>query len=263
MTVVKDAPAEAPIVLRVDALHKRFGDVAVLKGIDLKVRRGEVISLIGSSGSGKSTLLRCLNFLEMPTSGAIEINGRGLHIDTESNGTTRLSNPRLVDAFRQELGMVFQNFNLWPHRTVLENVTEALIWVKKMRRVDADVRAMEVLTRVGMAEKRTAYPSALSGGQQQRVAIARVLAMQPGIMLFDEPTSALDPELVGEVLRVIRQLADEGNTILLVTHEMRFAREVSSRILFLHQGVIEDDGTPEEVFNNSKSERVRKFLSHP
>lgn len=251
----------SPVVLRVDALHKQFGDVAVLKGIDLKVRQGEVISLIGSSGSGKSTFLRCLNFLEMPTSGSIEVNGRGLHIETRSDGTTRLSNPRLVDAFRGELGMVFQSFNLWPHRTVLENVTEALIWVKRMRRVDADARAMEVLARVGMTEKYAEYPSSLSGGQQQRVAIARVLAMQPKIILFDEPTSALDPELVGEVLRSIRQLAEEGNTILLVTHEMRFAREVSSRIVFLHQGGIEDDGTPEEVFNNSRSERVRRFLS--
>lgn len=250
-----------PIVLRVDALHKQFGDVAVLKGIDLKVRQGEVISLIGSSGSGKSTFLRCLNLLEMPTSGAIEVNGQGLHIDTASDGTARLSNPRLVDTFRLQLGMVFQSFNLWPHRTVLENVTEALIWVKKLRRAEADDRAMQVLTRVGMANKRDEYPSSLSGGQQQRVAIARVLAMQPGIMLFDEPTSALDPELVGEVLRVIRQLAEEGNTILLVTHEMRFAREVSSRIIFLHQGVIEDDGAPEQVFNNSKSARVRAFLS--
>lgn len=251
----------SPVVLRVDALHKQFGEVAVLKGIDLQVRQGEVISLIGSSGSGKSTFLRCLNFLEMPTSGAIEVNGRGLHIETRSDGATHLSNPRLVDAFRGELGMVFQSFNLWPHRTVLENVTEALIWVKKMRRADADARALEVLARVGMTEKCAEYPSSLSGGQQQRVAIARVLAMQPSIMLFDEPTSALDPELVGEVLRVIRQLAEEGNTILLVTHEMRFARDVSSRIVFLHQGGIEDDGTPEEVFNNSKSERARKFLS--
>lgn len=253
----------SPVVLRVDALHKQFGDVAVLKGIDLKVRQGEVISLIGSSGSGKSTFLRCLNFLEMPTSGAIEVNGRGLHIETRSNGSVHLSNPRLVDYFRAELGMVFQSFNLWPHRTVLENVTEALIWVKKLRRDEAHDRAMQVLTRVGMAEKAAAFPSALSGGQQQRVAIARVLAMQPRIMLFDEPTSALDPELVGEVLRVIRELAEEGNTLLLVTHEMRFAREVSSRIVFLHKGGIEDDGTPEEVFNNSKSERVRAFLSHP
>jgi len=250
-----------PIVLRVDALHKQFGDVSVLKGIDLQVRQGEVISLIGSSGSGKSTFLRCLNLLEMPTSGAIEVNGQGLHIDTASDGTARLSNPRLVDTFRSQLGMVFQSFNLWPHRTVLENVTEALIWVKKLRRANADDRAMQVLTRVGMANKRDDYPSSLSGGQQQRVAIARVLAMQPGIMLFDEPTSALDPELVGEVLRVIRQLAEEGNTILLVTHEMRFAREVSSRIIFLHQGVIEDDGPPEHVFNNSTSARVRAFLS--
>jgi ABC-type histidine transport system ATPase subunit len=249
----------SPVVLRVDALHKQFGETVVLKGIDLKVRQGEVISLIGSSGSGKSTFLRCLNFLEMPTSGAIEVNGRDLHIETRSDGSVHLSNPRLVDAFRAELGMVFQSFNLWPHRTVLENVTEALIWVKKVRRDEAQIRAMEVLTRVGMAEK--CYPSSLSGGQQQRVAIARVLAMKPGIMLFDEPTSALDPELVGEVLRVIRQLAEEGNTILLVTHEMRFAREVSSRIIFLHQGGIEDDGTPQEVFNNSKSERVRKFLA--
>ncbi|WP_455921233.1 amino acid ABC transporter ATP-binding protein [Pseudomonas putida] len=253
--------ADAPVVLRVDALRKDFGDVAVLKGIDLKVQRGEVISLIGSSGSGKSTFLRCLNFLETPTSGAIEINGRGLYIETGSDGRTRLSNPRLVDQYRTEVGMVFQSFNLWPHRTVLENVTEALIWVKKVPKAAARAQAMEVLARVGLDHKHAEYPQALSGGQQQRVAIARALAMKPGIMLFDEPTSALDPELVGEVLRVIRQLAEEGNTILLVTHEMRFAREVSSRILFLHQGVIEDDGTPEHIFNHSRSERVRQFVS--
>jgi octopine/nopaline transport system ATP-binding protein len=249
--------------LRIHGLRKRFGQTWVLNGIDLKVSEGEVISLIGSSGSGKSTMLRCINFLEMPTSGTIEVFSDGVSVERDAKDVPIVTNKVNIQRFRTEVGMVFQSFNLWPHRTALENVTEALIWVRKMSRQDAVDRAMAVLGKVGMAAKHAAYPQRLSGGQQQRVAIARVLAMQPKIMLFDEPTSALDPELVGEVLKVIRSLAEEGNTILLVTHEMRFARDVSSRVLFLHNGLVDEDGAPEAIFNNPNSEKLRRFLLQP
>ncbi|HDR9879671.1 MULTISPECIES: amino acid ABC transporter ATP-binding protein [Burkholderia] len=248
-------------ILEIHDLKKRFAADLVLNGINLKVKQGEVISLIGSSGSGKSTLLRCINFLEMPTSGSISLRGQTVKMEADRKGVFRSVNSAAIPEFRKQIGMVFQNFNLWPHRTVIQNVTEALRFVKKMSCGEAEVIAMEMLAKVGMAEKRNAYPSQLSGGQQQRVAIARSLAMKPGVVLFDEPTSALDPELVGEVLKVIRKLADEGNTILLVTHEMRFAREVSSRVIFLHQGKIEEDDTPEAIFTSAKSGRVRNFLS--
>jgi octopine/nopaline transport system ATP-binding protein len=249
--------------LKIHSLRKRFGQTWVLNGIDLKVPEGEVISLIGSSGSGKSTMLRCINFLEMPTSGTIEVLNDGVSVERDAKDVPIITNKVDVQRIRTEVGMVFQSFNLWPHRTALENVTEALIWVRKMSRQDAVDRAMAVLGKVGMAAKHADYPQRLSGGQQQRVAIARVLAMQPKIMLFDEPASALDPELVGEVLKVIRSLAEEGNTILLVTHEMHFARDVSSRVLFLHNGLVEEDGAPEAIFNNPKSEKLRRFLSRP
>ncbi|RQN38184.1 amino acid ABC transporter ATP-binding protein [Paraburkholderia tropica] len=248
-------------ILEILDLKKRFAADLVLNGINLKVNQGEVISLIGSSGSGKSTLLRCINFLEMPTSGSISLRGQTVKMETDRRGVFSSFNSGAIPEFRKQIGMVFQSFNLWPHRTVIQNVTEALRFVKKMGRGEADAIAMEMLAKVGMAEKRDAYPSQLSGGQQQRVAIARSLAMKPGVVLFDEPTSALDPELVGEVLKVIRNLADEGNTILLVTHEMRFAREVSSRVIFLHQGKIEEDDSPEVIFTSARSARVRNFLS--
>ncbi len=241
--------------LDVRGLRKRFGTHEVIRGISLVAGRGEVISILGSSGSGKSTFLRCLNFLEEPSEGEIWISGR--HIDVRSG----LTGWREINALRRKLGMVFQSFNLWSHMTVLENIIEAPIHVLGLSRKDACRRAEELLMKVGLAEKRHAYPSHLSGGQQQRIAIARALAMDPEILLFDEPTSALDPELVGEVLKVIRSLADEGRTMLIVTHELGFARQVSSRVVFLHQGQIEEEGRPEAVFGNPTSSRLKRFLS--
>ncbi|PZM14313.1 amino acid ABC transporter ATP-binding protein [Rhizobium tubonense] len=260
MIVEAGAETTAEYALKIHDLHKSYGATAVLNGVNIRVREGEVVSLIGSSGSGKSTLLRCVNFLETPTSGAIDMYGEAISVAAAGNGLTTITNKSNIPRFRTVAGMVFQSFNLWPHLSVLSNVTESLIWVKKMPKKDAIEVAMSVLEKVGMAEKRDAYPAHLSGGQQQRVAIARVLAMQPRIMLCDEPTSALDPELVGEVLKVIRNLAAEGNTILLVTHEMRFSRDVSSRVLFLHKGLVEQDGSPSEIFGNPRSERLRRFI---
>lgn len=254
------AGSTAEYALKIHDLHKSYGTTAVLNGVNVKVREGEVISLIGSSGSGKSTLLRCVNFLETPASGAIDMYGEAISVASDQRGLPTITNRSNIPRFRTMAGMVFLSFNLWPHLSVLGNVTESLIWVKKMPKGDAVEVAMSVLEKVGMAEKRNAYPAHLSGGQQQRVAIARVLAMQPRIMLCDEPTSALDPELVGEVLKVIRNLAAEGNTILLVTHEMRFSRDVSSRVLFLHKGLVEEDGSPSEIFGNPRSERLRRFI---
>ncbi|WP_052120094.1 ABC transporter ATP-binding protein [Inquilinus limosus] len=242
-------------------MHKRFGKLEVLKGVSLKARQGDVISIIGSSGSGKSTLLRCINLLEVPNDGRVWVNGELIRMRKLRSGEAEPEDSKQVDRIRAQLGMVFQSFNLWSHMTVLENVVEAPIHVQKVPRKLATERALALLAKVGIADKRDHYPSHLSGGQQQRAAIARALAMQPKVMLFDEPTSALDPELVGEVLRVIRQLAEEGNTMLLVTHEMRFAREVSSKVIFLHQGRTEEEGTPAEVFDNPRSERVRQFLA--
>ncbi|HYC05150.1 MAG TPA: ABC transporter ATP-binding protein [Azospirillaceae bacterium] len=255
-------PDPAAHAIVVEDLHKRFGQLEVLKGVSMTARDGDVISLIGSSGSGKSTFLRCINLLEMPDEGRVWVTGELIGMKKDRHGKSCPADRRQVDQIRRRLGMVFQNFNLWTHMTVLENVIEAPVHVMGVPKAEAVARAESLLQKVGLYEKRDAYPSHLSGGQQQRAAIARMLAMQPKVMLFDEPTSALDPELVGEVLRVIRQLAEEGNTMLIVTHEMAFAREVSSKVVFLHQGRVEEEGTPAELFGNPRSERCRQFLAH-
>ena len=241
-------------------MHKRFGSLEVLKGVSVAAPQGSVISMIGSSGSGKSTVLRCINLLEYPDSGDVFVNGELIGMRALSGGIAVPADRRQVDRIRASLGMVFQGFNLWTHMTVLQNIIEAPVHVKKVPKSEAVDLAEQLLDKVGIADKRHHYPSQLSGGQQQRAAIARALAMRPRVMLFDEPTSALDPELVGEVLRVIRQLADEGTTMLLVTHEMRFAREVSSEVVFLHQGRIEEQGPPDQVFDAPRSDRCRQFL---
>ncbi|MDR0253045.1 MAG: ATP-binding cassette domain-containing protein [Brucellaceae bacterium] len=251
-----------PVALKVENLRKNFGQVEVLKGISLEAREGEVISILGSSGSGKSTLLRCINLLETPTSGTVTISGETIKMAQNSKGESYPTDKKQVSRIRSELGMVFQSFNLWSHKTILENVIEAPIYVQGRNRAEAIEEAEALLAKVGIADKRNYYPSHMSGGQQQRAAIARALAMKPKVMLFDEPTSALDPELVGEVLRVMRGLAEEGRTMLVVTHEMGFARDVSNRVVFVHQGQVEEDGAPADVFTNSKSERFRKFISH-
>jgi ABC-type histidine transport system ATPase subunit len=254
-------PVTARTMIEVEGLHKRFGNIEVLKGVSLTAREGEVISLIGASGSGKSTLLRCINMLEVPDQGRILVDGESIHLNHTRPGAPLVSDAKQLVRIRSSLGMVFQNFNLWPHRTVLENLIEAPTQVLRESRAEATERAEALLERVGLAAKRNEYPAFLSGGQQQRVAIARALAMRPKVMLFDEPTSALDPELVGEVLRVIRSLAEEGRTMILVTHEMAFARDVSSKVAFLHQGLIEETGTPDDVFVHPRSERCRQFVN--
>jgi len=233
----------------------------VLKGVSLSARDGDVIALIGSSGSGKSTLLRCINLLETPDSGNVFVRGELIRMRPTRNGHAVPEDQRQVDRIRSRLGMVFQSFNLWSHMTVLENVIEAPIHVLKLSKAEAVERAKRLLDKVGIGDKLDYYPAHLSGGQQQRAAIARALAMEPDVMLFDEPTSALDPELVGEVLRVIRQLAEEGRTMLIVTHEMGFAREVANEVIFLHAGRIEERGPPTQVFGNPTSERCRQFLA--
>ncbi|PWU29206.1 arginine aminotransferase [Pseudomonas sp. RW407] len=253
-------PASKPVI-EVRDLHKRFGQFEVLKGVSLSAREGGVVSLIGASGSGKSTLLRCINMLEVPNAGSVSVDGETIRLDHDRHGEPRVADQKQLTRIRSRLGMVFQNFNLWPHRTVLENLMEAPTFVLHENKAEARERAEALLARVGLAEKRNEYPAFLSGGQQQRVAIARALAVRPKVMLFDEPTSALDPELVGEVLRVIRSLAEEGRTMILVTHEMAFARDVSSHVAFLHQGLIEEEGTPEEVFARPRSERCRQFVN--
>ena len=250
---------EAAIELR--GIRKRFGDLEVIKGIDLVARRGEVVALIGTSGSGKSTLLRCVNLLEQPDAGEIVFNGEALELRAGRDGTLRPVHNDQITRVRAGIGFVFQNFNLWPHMNVLENVIEAPVHVLGMSRQQAVSEAEALLEKVGLGNKKTAYPAFLSGGQQQRAAIARTLAMKPAVILFDEPTSALDPELVGEVLGVIRQLAEEGRTMLIVTHEMRFARDVAHRVIFLDAGRIEEEGPPSEVFENPRSERCRAFLA--
>lgn len=250
---------DAAIELR--GIQKRFGDLAVIRGVDLIARRGEVVALIGTSGSGKSTLLRCVNLLERPDAGEILFNGERLDLRPGRDGTLRPADPGQITRVRAGIGFVFQNFNLWPHMNVLENVIEAPIHVLGMPRQQAVAEAEELLEKVGLGGKMRAYPAFLSGGQQQRAAIARTLAMKPAVILFDEPTSALDPELVGEVLGVIRQLAEEGRTMLIVTHEMRFARDVAHRVVFLDAGCIEEEGTPAEVFGHPRSERCRAFLA--
>ncbi len=247
--------------IEVRGLHKRFGALEVLKGIDMMAHPGDVISIIGSSGSGKSTLLRCINMLEVPEEGAVLVNGEQISLKTGRNGERTPADIRQVNRIRTRLGMVFQNFNLWAHMTILENVIEAPVHVLGRPKRDMKQRGHELLEKVGIGEKADMFPAQLSGGQQQRAAIARALAMEPAVLLFDEPTSALDPELVGEVLLVIRALAEEGRTMILVTHEMGFAREVSSRVLFLHEGKVEEEGAPEKVFDHPVSERCRQFLA--
>jgi histidine transport system ATP-binding protein len=248
--------------LMVEDLHKKFGDNAVLKGVSLKAKPGDVISLIGSSGSGKSTFLRCINFLESPCSGRVTLNGELVETRADRGGSLRVSDPRQLQTMRTRLSMVFQHFNLWAHMTVLENIVEAPVSVLGLSRAQAQERARKYLTKVGLATSvEQKYPSHLSGGQQQRVAIARALAMEPEVMLFDEPTSALDPELVGEVLKVMQALAEEGRTMIVVTHEMGFARNVSNHVVFLHQGRIEEEGHPREVLANPRSERLQQFLA--
>ena len=248
--------AEQPIAIRVEGLKKSFGAHEVLKGVSLTAREGDVVAIIGGSGSGKSTMLRCINFLETPSGGSIEIGGE--KVEMRVDGVP--SNRKQIERLRQSLGMVFQSFNLWTHKTVLENLVEVPVQVMKVSRSDADARARKLLARVGLAEKEGAYPAFMSGGQQQRAAIARALCMEPRAMLFDEPTSALDPELVGEVLQVIKGLADEGRTMVLVTHEMKFAREVATHVIYLVNGVIEEEGPPEQLFGAPKSERLKQFL---
>ncbi|OQP86732.1 histidine/lysine/arginine/ornithine ABC transporter ATP-binding protein [Rhizobium rhizosphaerae] len=248
-----------PEALCVEDLHKRFGTQEVLKGVSTTARKGDVISIIGSSGSGKSTFLRCINLLEMPDRGRIAVNGETIALKPTRAGHLQPKSWRQVERIRSGLGMVFQSFNLWAHMTVLENIIEAPVHVLGLSRQEAVDKAEALLNKVGLSDKRDAYPAFLSGGQQQRAAIARALCIDPAVMLFDEPTSALDPELVGEVLKVIRDLADEGRTMLLVTHEMRFARDVSSHVLFLHQGRIDEEGPPQQVFDAPVSARCRDF----
>ncbi|WP_278923090.1 ABC transporter ATP-binding protein [Pseudophaeobacter profundi] len=242
--------------VRIEGLHKSFGTLEVLKGVSLTAKQGDVVAIIGGSGSGKSTMLRCINFLETPSAGKIVIDGE--EIEMRADGSP--ANRRQIERIRTRLAMVFQSFNLWTHRTLLENVIEVPIHVLKVPRAEAIAQARTLLQRVGLANKEDSFPAFLSGGQQQRAAIARALAVDPSVMLFDEPTSALDPELVGEVLTVIRDLAAEGRTMLLVTHEMRFAREVADHVVYLYQGQIEEQGPPAEVFGNPKSDRLRQFL---
>jgi arginine/ornithine transport system ATP-binding protein len=247
--------------LQVENLHKSFGKVEVLKGISLEAYEQDVISILGSSGSGKSTLLRCINLLETPTSGKVYVRGQLIKMREKRPGERIAEDRKQVEHIRSKLAMVFQQFNLWAHMTAIQNVMEAPIHVLKLSKSEAKERAEKIMQRVGMYEHRNYYPAQLSGGQQQRAAIARALAMEPDMLMFDEPTSALDPELVGEVLRVMKSLAEEGRTMLVVTHEMGFAREVSSRVLFLHEGIVEEDGDPQQVFNNPKSERFRQFIA--
>lgn len=247
--------------LQVENIHKRFGSNEVLKGVSLSAYAGDVISIIGSSGSGKSTFLRCINLLEKPHKGRISLGGEALDLVPDKQGELSAKDPQQLQRLRTKLAMVFQHFNLWAHMTVLQNIIEAPIHVLGISREEAIATARKYLARVDLAGMEDRYPAHLSGGQQQRVAIARALAMEPEVMLFDEPTSALDPELVSEVLKVMKTLAQEGRTMVVVTHEMGFAREVSNHLLFLHQGVVEEEGVPAEVLSKPKSERLAQFLS--
>ncbi|WP_415901176.1 ABC transporter ATP-binding protein [Neptuniibacter sp. QD29_5] len=253
--------ADAKLALEIQDLHKSYGSLEVIKGISLQAEVGDVISILGSSGSGKSTFLRCLNLLESPSAGSISFASEPLKLKQTKDEGLQTADQKQLERIRASIGFVFQNFNLWPHMTVIENIMEAPIHVLKQDKQTARDKAETYLKKVGLYDKRDSYPNQLSGGQQQRIAIARALAMEPQVLLFDEPTSALDPELVAEVLNVMRDLAAEGRTMLIVTHEMRFAREVSSKIVFLHEGQIEEMGTPDEVFTNPKSERCKAFLS--
>ena len=237
-------------MIKVENLHKSFGELEVLKGVSEHIKKGEVVSVIGASGSGKSTFLRCLNMLEEPQSGSIIFEG----VDITQEKVN-------IDKHRQKMGMIFQHFNVFPHMTVIENITMAPMLIKKKSKEEAEEQAMKLLEMVGLAEKRDEYPRRLSGGQKQRLAIVRALAMEPDVMLFDEPTSALDPEMVGEVLQVIKNLVKDGMTAVIVTHEMGFAKEVSDRVLFMDGGVIAESGTPEQIFNNPQNPRTKEFLS--
>ena len=237
-------------MIKVENLHKSFGDLEVLKGVSEHIKKGEVVSVIGASGSGKSTFLRCLNMLEEPESGSIIFEG----VDITQEKVN-------IDKHRQKMGMIFQHFNVFPHMTVIENITMAPMLIKKKSKEEAEEQAMKLLEMVGLADKRDEYPRRLSGGQKQRLAIVRALAMEPDVMLFDEPTSALDPEMVGEVLQVIKNLVKSGMTAVIVTHEMGFAKEVSDRVLFMDGGVIAESGTPEQIFGNPQNPRTKEFLS--
>ncbi|MGG4775866.1 ABC transporter ATP-binding protein [Paenalcaligenes sp. Me52] len=248
--------------LQVKNIHKAYGQNQVLKGVSLDANAGDVTCIIGSSGSGKSTFLRCINFLEIPDQGSVQLNDQTIHAVTKDNGTIRVSDLKMLRDMRTRLTMVFQHFNLWGHMNVLQNVMEAPTHVLKVSKKEAMERARHYLNKVGLPTSiETQYPAHLSGGQQQRVAIARALAMEPEVMLFDEPTSALDPELVGEVLKVMQQLAEEGRTMLIVTHEIGFARQVSNNIVFLHQGVVEESGNPSTVLDTPQSDRLKQFLT--
>src|SRR4051812_3314363 len=254
------ARMSAPAAVSIRDLRKSFGALEVLRGVSLGAAVGDVISILGASGSGKSTMLRCINMLEVPDAGEVRIAGELIRLKQSRHGMEPTDRAQ-VDRLRSRVAMVFQSFNLWSHMTILENVIEAPVHVQKRPRAECIAEAEALLAKVGIVDKRDSYPSHLSGGQQQRAAIARALAQRPQVMLFDEPTSALDPELVGEVLRVMRSLAEEGRTMLVVTHEMGFARDVSNRVVFLHKGVVEEDGAPQQVFGAPKSERFKQFIS--
>ncbi|MFN9448741.1 MAG: ABC transporter ATP-binding protein [Rubrivivax sp.] len=253
--------ATPPAVLHADGIVKRFGTTTVLDGVSLQARQGDVIAMIGASGSGKSTFLRCLNLLEQPNAGTLHVAGEAIRLAPDRQGVLQAADAAQLQRLRTRVAMVFQHFNLWSHMTALDNVTEAPQQVLGLSRAEAVERAEAYLQRVGVHHRRHAYPAHLSGGEQQRVAIARALAMEPQLMLFDEPTSALDPELVGEVLRVMRSVAEEGRTMVVVTHEMGFAREVSREVVFLHQGRIAEQGPPQDVLSRPQSERLRAFLA--
>jgi len=258
---MSNVPETQPASLIVENLHKRYGEREVLKGVSLSAKKGDVITLIGSSGSGKSTFLRCLNLLEQPYEGRLSLRDEELKLVRDRDGSLKAADAKQLQLWRARLAMVFQNFNLWAHRTVLENVIEAPVHVLGVPKAEAIAKAEALLARVGVSHRKDVYPAQLSGGEQQRVAIARALAVEPEVMLFDEPTSALDPELVGEVLKVMRDLAAEGRTMIVVTHEMGFAREVSNYTLFLHQGKVEEEGHPREVLSKPNSPRLQQFLS--
>ncbi len=250
-----------PAALKVDNLHKSFGNHEVIKGVSMEAQKGEVIAILGASGSGKSTFLRCINLLETPNSGDVFLAGEKIRMKQNRHGETVPEDIRQVERMRSRLAMVFQGFNLWSHMTVLENVLEGPLYVQKTPKAEAREKALSLLAKVGLSDRADYYPAHLSGGQQQRVAIARALAMDPDVMLFDEPTSALDPELVGEVLGVMRDLAEEGRTMLVVTHEMGFARDVSTKTVFLHQGEVCEEGPPAELFSNPQTPEFQAFLS--
>jgi histidine transport system ATP-binding protein len=260
--VLQETSQSTAVKLAALDIHKRYGDNEVLKGVTLTAKAGDVISIIGASGSGKSTFLRCINFLERPNAGEIVVDGETVRTKADRTGALEVADHKQLQRIRTKLAMVFQHFNLWAHMNVIENVVEAPIHVLGVPRREAEERARMYLEKVGLAPRlEKQYPSHLSGGQQQRVAIARALAMNPDVMLFDEPTSALDPELVGEVLKVMQKLAEEGRTMIVVTHEMGFARNVSNHVMFLHQGRTEEEGKPADVLVQPKSERLKQFLS--